>query len=109
MSNPDQTTYWTNSLANNPTGTYLSFAATDPALFHATLSVVCQHEGFVRRQPASRLYYSHRGEAIRIITARIGNEVEAISDATIAAVAALSIADVSRNLPCQLPPSQRTS
>jgi Fungal specific transcription factor domain len=102
MSNPDQTAYWTNSLANNPTGTFLSFAATDPALFHATLSVVCQHEGFMRRQPASRLFYFHRGEAIRIIAARIGNEVEAISDATIAAVAVLSIADVSRNLPYHL-------
>jgi hypothetical protein len=63
----------------------------------------------VRRQPASRLFYFHRGEAIRIITARIGNEVEAMSDATIAAVAALSIADVSRNLPYHLPCSQYIS
>ncbi len=102
MNNPDHTTYWTNSLANNPTGSYLSFAATDPAMLHATLSLVSQHEAFMRREPPSRPFYFHRGEAIRILTARIGNGVEAISDATIGAVAVLSITDVSRSVLCFL-------
>jgi hypothetical protein len=101
MKTPDHTTYWTNSLANNPTGSFLHFAATDPALFHATLSIVSQHEAFMRREPPSRAFYFHRGEAIRILTTRIGDPVEAVSDATIGAVAVLSVTDVSEYLPYQ--------
>ena len=99
MNNPDYTTYWTNSLANNPTGVYLSFAATDPAMLHATLSLMSQHEAFMRREPPSRPFYFHRGEAIRIITERIGNDMEAVSEATIGAVAVLSVTDVSKYIP----------
>lgn len=67
-------------------------------MFHATLSLVSQHEALRRRTPASRAFYFHRGEAIRFVTARIGDAVQAISDATIGAVAVLSITDVSKAL-----------
>ena len=53
----------------------------------------------MRREPPSRAFYFLRGEAIRILTTRIGDPVEAISDATIGAVAVLSVTDVSKYTP----------
>lgn len=34
------TSYWDNSLANNPEGVWLSIASSNPAMFHSTLCVV---------------------------------------------------------------------
>lgn len=91
----DRTSYWTNSLAINPDGTWLSIAASDPGLFHAQLSLVAQHEAMSRGTPFPEKYYYHRGMAISIVTSRLVHPVEAISDQTIGAVALLANSDVS--------------
>ena len=97
------TSYWDNSLAVNPDGLYLSVAASDPALFHATMSLVNQHETVTRGTALSARYYAHRGAAMHIISNRIGHPVESISDVTIGAVAILASADtyvdISSNTP----------
>ena len=67
-------------------------------MFHMTLSLVAQHRNLVLGQPVPEAYYHHRGEAIRIVTSRIGHFIDEISDSTIGAVAVLSSADVSRTL-----------
>ena len=94
----DRTSYWTNSLAVNPDGTWLSVVASDQALFHAQLSLVAQHEAMSQGKPFPVKYYYHRGMAISIVTSRLVHPVEAISDQTIGAVALLSNSDVSRIL-----------
>lgn len=93
-----RTSYWTNSLAVNPDGTWLSVVASDAALFHAQLSLVAQHEAMSQGKPFPEKYYYHRGIAINIVTSRLVHPVEAISDQTIGAVALLSNSDVSRIL-----------
>ena len=91
----DKTSFWMNSLAVNPDGRWLSVAAMDTATFHATLSLVALHQSITQGRPISRLYYYHRGAAIRTITSRIAHPAEAISDATIGAVAIMASSDVS--------------
>ena len=87
------TSFWENSLAVNPDGKYFSVAVSDPALFHASMSLVTQHEAATRGTPLSAQYYAHRGAAIHIISTRIGHPVESISDVTIGTVAILASAD----------------
>ena len=84
-----------NSLAVNPDGRWLSVAAMDTAMFHATLSLVAQHQSLTQGQPVSRLYYYHRGAAIRTITSRLAHPVEAVTDSTIGAVGIMTSSDVS--------------
>ncbi len=91
----DKTSFWMNSLAVNPDGRWLTIAAMDPAMFHATLSLVAQHQSLAQGKPISRLYYYHRGAAIRTITSRLAHPVEATTDATIGAVGIMASSDVS--------------
>jgi len=66
-------------------------------MFHITLSLVAQHRNVALGQPLDERYYYHRGEAIRIVTSRLGHSFEEISDATIGTVAVLSSTDVRSN------------
>ena len=91
----DRTLFWTNSLAINWDGKWLSLAASDEAMFHATLALVAQHKAVIHGAPLSKEYYWHRGQTIHFLRKRLVNLVDAASDATIGAVALLSSLDVS--------------
>ena len=78
----------------NPEGKWFTYASTDPAVFHATLSLTAQHRAFAAGNVGLEEYYYHRGEAIRLVTERLGKPDEELSDATIGAVALLASSDV---------------
>lgn len=78
----------------NPEGKWFTYATTDPAVLNATLSLTAQHRAFATGNVGIEDYYFHRGEAIRLVTERLGNPAEELSDATIGAVALLASSDV---------------
>lgn len=87
------TSFWDNSIANNPEGKWMTVATRHPALLHATLCVVALHKVQIHGRVHAPLYLWHRGEAIRLISQKLANHGHATSDATLAAVATLSSAD----------------
>lgn len=82
-----------NSHACNPEGRWLATAIMDAAMLHATLSLVAIHRRDKFSSNLSKLYFEHRGEAMKIIGHRLTEADQAISDATIGAVALLSSSD----------------
>lgn len=82
-----------NSHACNPEGRWLATAFMDAAMLHATLSLVAIHRRDKFSSNLSKLYFEHRGEAMKIIGHRLTEADQAISDATIGAVALLSSSD----------------
>jgi len=87
------TAFWANSYACNPEGRWISIALADPAIIHATLSLVAIHRRDCYAMDPPVVYLKHRGEAIRLISERLGNATKALSDGTIGAVAILSSSD----------------
>ena len=87
------TSFWDNSIANNPEGKWMTVATCHPALLHATLCVVALHKVQIHGRVHAPLYLWHRGEAIRLISQKLARHEHATSDATLAAVATLSSAD----------------
>lgn len=87
------TSFWANSYACNPEGRWMSVALMDPAIIHATLSLVAIHRRDRYSIEMSKVYFKHRGEAMNIIASRLNDSKQATSDATIGAVAILSSSD----------------
>lgn len=87
------TSFWANSYACNPEGRWLSVALMDPAIIHATLSLVAIHRRDCFSIDLSKAYFKHRGEAMKIIASRLNDAKESMSDATIGAVSILSSSD----------------
>jgi hypothetical protein len=89
-----------NSLAFNSKTRIISIASSDPAWFHATLSVVCLtrdlQDGVVGEP--SRLGLFHRGEALSILKQRLKDSPTHIADTTIGAVATLANHEASPKL-----------
>lgn len=85
--------FWANSYACNPEGRWLSTALMDPAMLHATLSLVAIHRRDRFSLGLSKMYFKHRGEAMKIIVHRLSDTDQALRDATIGAVALLSSSD----------------
>lgn len=88
-----QTTFWANSYACNPEGRWISVALMDPAIIHATLSLVAIHRRDLFSVDLSNVYFKHRGEAMKIVRSRLDDPEESLSDATIGAVSILSSSD----------------
>src|SRR5271170_1342296 len=75
-----------NSVAVNPEGSWLSFALTDAALLHATLSLVAYHYDITHGRDESLDCLYHKGEAIKKMNQRLGDSHWQFSDTTIATV-----------------------
>ncbi|OAP60340.1 hypothetical protein AYL99_05342 [Fonsecaea erecta] len=88
-----QTSFWANSFACNPEARWISVALMDPAIIHATLSLVAIHRRDCFSMDLTKVYFKHRGEAMQIVARRLSNLQESLSDETIGAVALLSSSD----------------
>ncbi|KIY00926.1 uncharacterized protein Z520_03592 [Fonsecaea multimorphosa CBS 102226] len=88
-----QTSFWANSFACNPEARWISVALMDPAIIHATLSLVAIHRRDCFSIDLSKVYFKHRGEAMQIVARRLNNLQESLSDETLGAVALLSSSD----------------
>jgi hypothetical protein len=88
-----QTAFWANSYACNPEARWISVALMDPAIIHATLSLVAIHRRDCFSVDLSKVYFKHRGEAMKIVARRLSNLDESLTDETIGAVALLSSSD----------------
>ena len=98
-----QSAFWANSFACNPEARWISIALTDPAVIHATLSLVAVHRRDCFSLDLSTVYFKHRGEAMKIVADRLNNVNESLSDETIGAVAILSSSDNHFDWPSQAP------
>ena len=85
--------YWDNSLAVNPEGQWMTVAISDPLMLHATLALVAQHKIQNHAGREMKTYFWHRGKTLRLISRNLSSSEQAVSDATVAAIAVLSAAD----------------
>ncbi|KIW47688.1 uncharacterized protein PV06_00357 [Exophiala oligosperma] len=85
--------FWANSYACNPEGRWISIALMDPAIIHATLCLVAIHRRDIFSISLSKDYFNHRGLAMKIVAGRLNDPAQAVSDATVGAVAILSSSD----------------
>ncbi len=84
-----------NSIAVNPESSWISFAFTDAALLHVTLSLVSLHYDLNQGREESSDHLYHKGEAIRTINERLNDSNHEISDASVATVAIIANMEVS--------------
>ena len=87
------TSFWDNSLTCNPEGQWIAVAISDASMLHATLCLVALHKSQTRQEPLAKSYFWHRGEAMRLISSDLADPDQAVSDATVGAVAVLSASD----------------
>ncbi|KAJ9608509.1 hypothetical protein H2200_007497 [Cladophialophora chaetospira] len=87
------TSFWTNSYAINPQGSWINVALTDSATMHATLNLVAIHRRDRFSIDLSKVYFQHRGKAMKIIASRLNDPKDSLNDATIGAVAILATSD----------------
>ena len=85
----DTTAFTMNSIAINAEGSWLSFALTDAALLHATLSLVAYHYDITHGRDESLDCLYQKGEAIKKMNQRLGDSHRQFSDTTIATVSLL--------------------
>jgi hypothetical protein len=76
-------------------------AAIDPAWLNATLSLIALHHDLNIGKGISQECLFHRGEALRIVNARLAVSRQ-VNDATIGAIASLANFDVSANPNCSI-------
>ncbi|KAG0649314.1 hypothetical protein D0Z07_4598, partial [Hyphodiscus hymeniophilus] len=74
-----------------------AYAATDPAWFNATLSLIALHHDLNIGKGISQECLFHRGEALRIVNDRISVSCH-VNDATIGAIASLANFDITNGL-----------
>jgi Fungal specific transcription factor domain len=82
----DTTAFTMNSVAVNPEGSWLSFALTDAALLHATLSLVAYHYDITHGKEESLDSLCQKVEAIKKMNRRLSDSHQQFSDTTIATV-----------------------
>lgn len=82
----DTTAFTMNSVAVNPEGSWFSFALTDAALLHATLSLVAYHYDITHGRNGSLDCLYQKGEAIKKMNQRLGNSHQQFRDTAIATV-----------------------
>jgi hypothetical protein len=82
----DTTAFTMNSVAVNPEGSWLSFALTDAALLHATLSLVAYHYDITHGRDESLDCLYQKGEAIKKMNQRLGDSHQQFTDTTVATV-----------------------
>jgi hypothetical protein len=90
----DNTGFITNALAINHDDAWKPFSTTDPALLHATLCLVSQHEDLLRGVEDSSENLFHKGEVMRLMNGRLLDETYKVTDADITSVALLVILKV---------------
>lgn len=93
-SRTDNTGFITNAFAINYDNVWKPFSTTDPALLHATLCLVAQHEDLVRGVEDSSENLFHKGEVMRLMNDRLLDETYTVTDADITSVALLVILEV---------------
>lgn len=91
----DNTGFIVNAFAINYDDAWKPFSTTDPALLHASLCLVAQHEDLVRGNEDSSINLFHKGEVIRLMNSRLLDDSYLITDADITSVALLVILEVS--------------
>ncbi|KAE9377230.1 hypothetical protein N431DRAFT_368979 [Stipitochalara longipes BDJ] len=85
------TGFITNAFAINYDDTWKPFSTTDPALLHATLCLVAQHEDLVRGVEDSSENLFHKGEVMRLMNSRLLDGKYKVTDADVTSVALLVI------------------
>ncbi|RDW65478.1 hypothetical protein BP5796_10170 [Coleophoma crateriformis] len=93
-----QNVFKTNSFAFNPTEAFVAYAAADPALLNATLSLLTLYNDLSMGHEVSQEALLHRGEALRIVNERLRWSPAEISDGTIGAVANLAHFEIMNGL-----------
>jgi hypothetical protein len=90
----DNTGFTVNTFAIDYDDTWKKFSISDSAILHATLSLVAQHEDILRGVKDSINNLFHKGQAMKFINSRLGQDAECVSDGNITSVAILVILEV---------------